>query len=169
MMRPILPAGIALETKARRPIRNYQRLDQTPIHLRAAIDFILGAHLTARLRSATGEYNCFGMVFASRRTCIDALEGEDIEEDIRHILRDDGYRQLRQDEIPETGDIVLYGGEDGALSHAAIVTAVTPTVDPQILVTSQWGADGEYTHRAEDVENVLGRPNEYWTDRRPPP
>lgn len=167
-MMPTLP-GIALETKSRRPIRNYQRLEQSAVHLKTAIDMFVREHPSARLRSATGCYNCFGMVFASRRTCIDALEGTDIDRDIEMILHDDDYRRLRQGELPEQGDVVLYRDRHDSISHAAIIVNVTPTINPEILVMSQWGANGEYFHRIDDVYPMLGNPREYWTDRRNPP
>jgi hypothetical protein len=44
-------------------------------------------------------------------------------------------------------------------------------VDPSngadyLQVLSKWGADGEYLHDLTDVPYLLGRPAEYWTDRK---
>src|SRR4051812_48949784 len=53
-------------------------------------------------RPACGEYNCFGHVFAARRTSI----YEDVE--VTKILEDDGYRKLDPNESPKPEDIIIY-------------------------------------------------------------
>ena len=35
-----------------------------------------------------------------------------------------------------------------------------------LTVVSQWGADGEYVHEVTKLPSLLGRPAQYWTDRR---
>lgn len=60
-----------------------------------------GSNWTNR-KPACGRYNCFGMVFASRRTAI-YDDGE-----VRLILGEDGYRRVLEEEDPRPGDLVLY-------------------------------------------------------------
>ncbi len=158
--------SLALQTRARRQIPNYLRVEQPPFRLRAAVETVRRDHPTARLRSATGTYNCYGLVFANRRTWVDG----DNERNIQMILEDDGYRRLQSNETPEPGDVILYRRRStGELSHAAVVMRIVPSVDLEVHVISQWGAHGEYFHRADDVAAILGEPREYWTDRRPLP
>ena len=69
-------------------------------------------------KPATGVYNCFGMVFASRRTSV--------VDDIDRVLREDGFRQLKIGEKPRTGDLVCYRAESVDLLHVAVVTRIDP-------------------------------------------
>jgi hypothetical protein len=103
-------------------------------------------------------YNCFGLVFASRRTWIH-------EEALDLILRDDGYRRV---DVPWIGDVVIYRDNDDNVNHVGIVVGLN--VDsmggqPEILVLSKWGADGEYLHRHDHVPGLFGARVEYWTER----
>lgn len=121
----------------------------------------LNAHPDARARSMSSLYNCMGMVFASRRTCIEP-------EHLLMILNDDEYRRVDNKGDLQRGDIVVYRDDDGEVSHVGIVADVT--TDParatwDVLVLSQWGRHGEYFHLDEDVHTKLGKPTEYWTDR----
>ncbi len=163
----ILLRPLRMDTRAGRPIRNFQRLEQAPARLRAAAEIHIAAHPRRALRSATGVYNCIGLAFGSRRAWIDI--SDDLEIEVRKILYDDQYRQLPSDAGLEAGDIVLYRRDDGSLTHAAVVIAIPIALHDQVRVISQWGADGEYVHDVADVTSILGRPSEYWTDRRPLP
>ena len=156
---------LALHTRRRRQIRNIQRLEQPPDRLRAAARQVTGAHASAQLRSATGVYNCFGLVFASRRTWIERLDDDETEQEVMNILSDDLYGKLPQDVTPETGDVVLYRNPEGELTHAGIVVGVPP-YPLAVRVISQWGIAGEYVHDAADVDTALGWPTEFWTDRK---
>ena len=98
-------------------------------------------------RSMSSLYNCMGMVFASRRTCIEP-------EHLPMILNDDEYRRVANKGDLQRGDIVVYRDDDGEVSHVGIVADVT--TDPakatwDVLVLSQWGRHGEYFHLDEDV------------------
>ncbi len=159
----IILQQLRMDTRAGRPIRNVQRLEQAPAHLRAAAEIFTAAHPRLALRSATGVYNCIGLAFGSRRAWIDI--SDDLETEVRKVLHDDQYRQLPSDAGLEPGDIVLYR-RDGSLTHAAVVIAIPIALHDQVRVISQWGADGEYVHDVADVTSILGRPSEYWTDRR---
>ena len=103
-----------------------------------------------------------GMVFATRRTCIEP-------EELTMILEDDEYRSLPTDEEPQLGDVIVYRGEDGSVTHAGLVAALRINLEDasrELTILSQWGSDGEYFHRPEDVNPRLGTPAEYYTDRR---
>ncbi len=163
-------ASLPLATRQGTHIPNERRLEQAPARLRAAINIWTGAYREIRLRSATGIYNCMGLVLASRRTWVypdGVSRGQ-----LRTVLEEDGYRRLAGPAEVQIGDVVLYHrGEE--ISHIAVVIEIHPVVATaswQITVVSQWGADGEYIHPLEDVpQDRLGAPSEYWTDRRPAP
>ena len=102
-----------------------------------------------------------GMVFANRRTCVDI-------DHVGVILEDDGYRQITDSNKLQIGDLVVYKDDSGNPSHVGIVHYLGPYHPDEtrdIFVMSQWGRDGEYFHRIDDVNRNLGRPAEYWTDR----
>jgi hypothetical protein len=102
-----------------------------------------------------------GMAFASRRTLIDP-------DHLQLILADDGYRRIPHENDLVAGDVVVYRDESGAVSHVGLVTDVMPDLRGatwEISVLSQWGQDGEYFHRVDDVSPRLGKAAEYWTDR----
>lgn len=88
--------------------------------------------------SANAIYNCHGMTFACRRTCIPDAEYKDIV----NILSDDGYEKIRDAEtLP--GDVILYY-EKGQVSHSGIFLYVNEQEKKMIL--SKWGSGGEYIH-----------------------
>ena len=102
-----------------------------------------------------------GMVFATRRTWIEP-------EHLSVILQDDDYRQISSESELIRGDLVVYRDDAGSVSHVGVVAEVHTNVELatyEITVLSQWGRDGEYFHRADDVSAYLGKPTEYWTDR----
>ena len=129
--------------------------------MKAALEMVKGSHPSAKVRSLTSVYNCMGMVFASRRTWIEP-------EYLQMILQDDEYRQVRRSEL-QRGDVVVYRDEHGEISHVGIVAEIRVNVkeaDWEVTVLSQWGQHGEYFHLDEDVHQKLGKPTEYWTDRK---
>lgn len=99
----------------------------------------------ARLRSiATTRYNCHGLTFGSRRTCIDDPKS------IAQILSDDGYKHVAREAVLP-GDIVLYYDiVDGTVSHSGLVVGVPSDRNSSVLVVSKWGVVGaEYLHAAD--------------------
>ena len=127
----------------------------------AARNAALNAHPNARARSLSSVYNCVGMVFAARRTWVDP-------EHLPMILADDGYQPVPNETELQPGDVVVYRDSDGQVSHVGIVSEVRTNLAQavrEVFVLSQWGQDGEYFHRADDVNPLLGMPAEYWTDR----
>lgn len=153
---------LPLATRKGRQIPNDRRAEQHPERLRVAKEMWETAHPSAQARSLTGVYNCMGMVFATRRTWIDPDE-------LKMILEDDEYRQLSPNEHVVPGDIVVYKDGSGAVSHVGIVSEIRVDLaiaKREVRVLSQWGRDGEYFHRVNDVPQGLGSPSEFWTDRR---
>ncbi len=86
------------------------------------------------------------------------------------ILVEDEYRRVAGPSESQVGDVVVYRNtRDHSVSHVALIVNIERRVDTaswKITVISQWGTDGEYLHLMEDVLEMLGRPVEYWTDRR---
>jgi len=158
--------SIALETRRGRPIRNVQTPEPGKRE-RARYELIRKKYGSAwsHRKPACGFYNCFGMVFASRRTSI--LE----EEMVERVLTDDGYRLLVGEE-PVPGDLVLYrDGLTGGLLHAAMVLRCERMGNASIpFALSKWNdSAGEDMHHVQhhcwrDFDLKL----EYWTDRPQP-
>ena len=152
---------IPLVTRAGTQIPNERRQQRHPQALQAAAT-IHTRRSTVHLRSATAVYNCVGLVFASRRTCIDT-------EHITWILEEDGYYKVDNEKDVMPGDLVLYRTALDELAHIAIVLDKSPVIQTaswKMKVLSQWGADGEYIHDALDIPELLGRPTDYWSERK---
>ena len=153
--------SIQLSTKRVNFIRNERRRDRPPESLQAAAEMWQDKYPNIRRRSLTSTYNCVGMVFGCRRTCIDI-------EHIGLILEDDEYRRLPEAKNILPGDIVLYknGNE---YSHIGTIISIEGDVERasfKITVLSQWGADGEYIHLLDEVPESYGNVKEFWTERR---
>ena len=151
--------SIRLETREGRRIPNeqYWQRDSTSM---AEAERAANFYGVERTRSLSSVYNCFGLVFASRRTQV-------APDHIAMILTDDKYTKLRSVEEVITGDLVLYTKDD-EYSHVAVV--VSPKfgeggIGNHPLVVSQWGKDGEYLHLWDRVSPLLGAPTGFWTDR----
>jgi hypothetical protein len=85
------------------------------------------------------------------------------------ILEDDEYHRLSGANQAVEGDLVIYLDSQGIVAHVGLVARVNVDLrqgDRELTVLSQWGADGEYFHRAADVSPLLGTPTEYWSDRK---
>lgn len=126
-------------------------------------------------KPATGGYNCFGMLFASRRTYI-TDEGEG---NVECILKEDGYRKLSDQNKVKTGDIVLYRDKSRkSIYHVCVVTRLnslqlssgehsSSKSGKIIYALSKWGdVFGEDEHHIQhhcwvDMDVEI----EFWTDR----
>lgn len=156
-------ASIPLATRRGSLIPNERRFERPHEALREAVRFAIQGRPNVRLRSATAVYNCMGMIFASRRTWIDPVH-------LTTILIDDGYRRITIEYV-QIGDIAVYRAPEDprVASHVAVIVKIEPeiaTASWKITVMSQWGADGEYIHPIDEVPIILGKPVEFWTDRR---
>ena len=157
----LVGSPIPLGTREGRHIPNERRLQRPPAAMMVARDLVVSNHASARMRSLSSVYNCMGMVFATRRTCIEP-------DYLEMILQDDGYRSVSDESELWPGDIVIYRDQEGEVAHIGIVIRVTADLRNatwEVFAISQWGADGEYLHRVDDVNPRLGSPVEYWTER----
>ena len=157
--------SIALETRKGRSIRNVVAPEPgEQAHRKyAVIRKKFGQTWTNRTEPCGG-YNCYGMVFATRRTAI--YEDDQIPD----ILADDGYRQIHENEV-RPGDIVLYRDGGLGLLHVALVLrhkeGVGPTPVPFAL--SKWNdISGEDEHNVG--HHIWPKPEydvvvEFWTER----
>lgn len=151
---------IGLSTRKNAHIPNTRRMPRAPVSMQAAQAMILGAHPSAKVRSLNSVYNCMGMVFASRRTWVEP-------EHLKMILEHDAYQQVGRNDL-QRGDVVVYRDNQDEVSHVGIVYEVKVNLEEaslEVVVLSQWGHDGEYFHLDDDVNPMLGKPTEYWTDR----
>jgi hypothetical protein len=154
--------AIGLYTKKKRWIKNCQRKGAAKARMDAAKAIWLGRFPDIKIRSLTSEYNCFGMVFANRRTWI--VDGDEVE---KKVFPDDGYRKLTDPNEICIGDVAVYRKGPGApIEHVALVMEVT--IDQgrvETLLLSQWGEDGEYIHRVNAVPTAFGAFVEYFSER----
>ncbi len=153
--------SIRLSTCRGNHIPNWQKRERALEAMEAARTVVTEGHAGRALRSLSSTYNCIGMVFANRRTCIEP-------EQVPMILEVDGFREVRRAAHVVTGDVVVYEAE-GEISQVAIVVSNEPGIrdgSSNIRVLSQWGFDGEYLHDYRDVHAALGNPVRFDTDRR---
>jgi hypothetical protein len=155
------PKGIILQTRAGHDVANSQSCEPD-VTIPARYDRLRRKHfLWVSRKPACGVYNCFGLVWASRRTSIYD------ESEISKILLDDGYRRLATDSQLRPGDVVLYR-YPGNTRHAAMVVELKPLGTSTVpWVLSKWGpVFGEDLHAFLDVPRDLeGCMIEFWTDR----
>lgn len=153
--------SIALETRCRRPIRNVIERDpgerERRVYERVRERF--GKHWINR-KPACGVYNCYGMVFASRRTTIE----DDTQ--IPDVLGDDGYREIGEDEAV-VGDLVLYQDQRMGMVHVA---RITRRGDLKVLYAlSKWDStSGEDEHHIRHhcwIDPDFQVELQFWTDR----
>ncbi len=156
--------SIRLATSKNRWIPNERRRERAPEALQEALRIATEGYPGRKLRSLTATYNCIGMAFANRRTCIEP-------EHVSMILHDDGYALVGSKAALMPGDVVVYESEDspGEISHVAVVVSNDPNLrdgSSAIRVLSQWGSDGEYLHDYRDVPPWLGKPVRFYTERK---
>ena len=156
-------ASIKLETKKKRWINNAQRFEKIPEQMRAAKAACLAVCPGAKTRSLSNTYNCYGLVFAARRTWVD--EGE-----IEKILDDDGYKLVKDRASVRIGDVITYRKREGyPVLHVGIIWEIRSNLeagDLKFVVLSQWGGDGEYIHPEDQVHPLFGNYREYYSERR---
>jgi len=155
---------LKIETRARWLIPNEVRRESAPVAQAASIEHWRAVRPNARPRSISATSNCLGMVVCSRRAWVDPCH-------LHKVFRDDGFRQLKGVAEVEVGDVVVYRDDAGDVSHVSIVAWKNLATDPihpgdPLTVLSKWGGEGEYMHDMSDVPELLGRPVEFWTDRK---
>jgi hypothetical protein len=154
--------SLALETRRGRPIRNIVEREpgDRERRLYELIRKRFGAQWVNR-KWACGAYNCYGMVFASRRTTIE----DDTQ--IPDVLGDDGYCKISEDEAV-VGDLVFYRDRGrGTLLHVAVITRRAELKALHAL--SKWySTSGEDEHHIRHhcwTDQGLDVELEFWTDR----
>jgi len=99
----------------------------------------------------TGIYNCHGIVFASRRTCILS------EQDVQTILKEDNYAEVPSEKDVLPGDVAIYYDETGEITHTGIV--LEPPSDENLkvpLILSKWGRYKEAIHLLRQCPRQYG-------------
>lgn len=149
------PKRLALQTKQYWDIPNAPGPPRPPEAMKSAYKLLKERFHSLVLRSQRSDYDCMGLVFGSRRTFIDI-------EHAPRILHQDGYRRI---DVTETarGDVILYEDEDGP-AHIGIMWSYEPDLKVR-TVLSQWGADGEFFHRIDDVRDDWKHRVSAWTER----
>lgn len=118
-------------------------------------------------RAPAGEYNCYGHVWASRRTAIYDDHGDAI---VKMIREDDGYRITTK---PQPDDIAVYADRHRGVVHVARVvqlcegvTADSPKIPRVVSKWCDWGGETAHDVRAFPlIDDSASVSVEYWTDR----
>lgn len=155
--------SIGLDTRAGNHVENEQSLP--PDHQTVALyNRVLEKHPAWVARKACcGTYNCFGHVWASRRTCV--FESDEV----WRILREDDYRQIVVSEA-DRGDVVVYLHSDGlTIWHAGIlefreIYGSGGRAVPWVLSKVD-ASKGEVLHPIDDVHASFEYETQIWTDR----
>lgn len=106
-------------------------------------------------REICGLYNCFGMVWASRRTAI-------YDEEYSKFLEDDGYREIALQDVM-AGDIVTYSwlNDPDRVAHVALVLMVNEDSTGRLrtpYVLSKWNdCSGEFVHNYQDFHQPIDK------------
>ena len=129
--------AISLATRKNNNIRNGQPNPLRIEDMVAGAKHVMSSYPNAVLRCYGSTYNCMGMAFAARRTCVDTSS-------LKTIMTDDGYRPIPEAELC-VGDVVAYSiTQNGPVMHVGIVSyigVVTGNGD-HIRVLSKWGTSG---------------------------
>ena len=158
--------SIHLATRANSWIRNQRRDPQNPVLMRDAVATVQAKCQSAEVRSLDTVYNCFGLVFGSRRTTI-------FETEIDKILTEDRYKEIDRADVKALDIVVYRQRPDVDPDHAALVVSAEfplqglDSTTNIILVASQWGALGEYVHNVDHFdEQKIGSFRQFYTDRK---
>lgn len=161
---------IELQTHLGTPIRNEIALHPVPDHAAAKFNRLVRSHPDWRIRKpATGIYNCFGHVWASRRTAV----YDQFDRAVLQVRDDDGYRVVDWNcETPQSGDIACYWETINPYKnclHVGRVVYLVPRSElpPRVFILSKWDdTSGEVMHESSDLpQNIASARLEYWTDR----
>lgn len=136
-------ASIDLATKKNRRILN----EQVNLSEKAMREFhaeMSSNHPQFELRSIATGYNCFGMVFACRRTWVEP-------EELGGILEDDGYKPIGVADA-RANDVALYWKGSTPIHVALVVKQLHgPGALVRLKLLSKFGKYCEYEHLNDDV------------------
>jgi hypothetical protein len=135
--------GLRLDTKQGNAIVNQQSFE-IPNFERAQFRDLQTRFNAMQVRTdPTPIFNCHGLTFAARRTCIsDSAE-------IAKILKEDAYMEIPADEVLP-GDVIIYHSENGDYEHSGVVVE-SPAQSESLKiprVVSKWGKYCEVLHFA---------------------
>ena len=161
---------IVLQTRRGRDLKNAIDIAPEPRHFEVHRR-LKGKHPRwAERIKPTGGYNCLGLLWASRRTCL----FDDLENQIAMVFEDDGYRVLdsSREEVVR-GDLVAYWTQTAdrrIFLHAGLVVEVqraTPglAITNPLVLSKFDSTSGEFIHSYRDVEFPFEYSIEFWTDR----
>ena len=102
-----------------------------------------------RISLPTNEFNCHGKTFGNKECWINSIE-------VSSILLDNRYQSVFGS--TRVGDLVLYRGIKGDITHTGFVHQVNDEGKP-VLVQSKWGTLGDYLHAPDTVPPIYGN----WT------
>jgi hypothetical protein len=106
----------------------------------------------------TGRFNCHGLVFGARRTTINGVFPQDVDD----LLRRDKFTQI-DERSSQVGDVVVYRSMGGQIDHTGFVVQVDAVGrQPVHWVWSKWGSLGEYRHRVRNCPYAKDCMVEYW-------
>jgi hypothetical protein len=86
-----------------------------------------------------------------------------------NLWADQAARPARATGRPKSGDLLIYCDRMGTISHVAVVISHEPDLAKarwKTTVISQWGFDGEYVHDHADVNQLLGRPDRFYSEKK---
>jgi hypothetical protein len=140
----IIEQRIRIDTRKGKEIRNEpaQRMLPTVVENkdRALRKRFPDAIRAVQRQPANGIYNCHGLTFLVRRAWLT----EDAELD--KVIADDGYADVALNQLMP-GDVVVYYGDSGGISHTGIVIRIDDMNGITVpWVLSKWGDGGEYLH-----------------------
>jgi hypothetical protein len=157
------PRGIALATRLGTRIENEVAPLPTEQH-RLRFAGLLKRHPSWRQRKGSvGGYNCFGHVWASRRTAIYDLDAA------RLILAEDGYRITRDPDVDDLvlmveGSDIYHVGRVVELRSLAPGSAAVPWIVSKL---DDWGGEvihSVYDHPYDESKGFRIE-TQFWTDR----
>lgn len=131
--------NIVVQTRKGNSIRNEQCFEISRYEQSLFPEYERKYRVVDRRGDPTAIYNCHGMTFASRRTCIHEAQ------EILRILEEDNYEPVAGGAVLP-GDIVLYFVDEGDIEHSGIVLQTGPLGMP--LIYSKWGKYREIIHYA---------------------
>ncbi len=133
-----------------------------------------------QVREPVAGYNCYGQVFASRRTGIYSVDDFPIDKIIEMVLAEDGFGEIAYDDL-RAGDVVVYSDEQG-VDHVARIVGSAPRASLLVsdaeaqptrsfLVRSKFDSvSGEYEHPLENTGwSSTKMERRYYRDRHQTP
>ncbi len=131
---------IALSTRKGTDIPNYQSREISHFEANQHSDLAKKHGVMCTRNPGTPIYNCHGMAFASRRTCITDPPA------LRTILDEDDYEEIDKAGVLP-GDIIVYMSGNGDMEHSGVIIQEPSQAILNVpVVMSKWGKGCEVIH-----------------------